>query len=45
MRFDEDAPYPDVVKSLLHVAFEVDDLARAFEGKEILVERTVPRRV
>jgi hypothetical protein len=29
MRFDEDAPYPDSVKSLPHVAFEVDDLARA----------------
>ena len=42
MRFDEDAPYPDVVKSLPHVAFEVDDLARALEGKEILVEPNCP---
>jgi len=42
MRFDEDAPYPDVVKSIPHVAFEVDDLARALEGKEILVAPNCP---
>jgi hypothetical protein len=42
MRFDEDAPYPDVVKSLPHVAFEVDDLAKALEGKEILIEPNSP---
>lgn len=27
MRFDADAPYPEVVKTIPHVAFEVDDLA------------------
>ena len=42
MRFDEDAPYPEVVKSLPHVAFEVDDLARALEGKEILIQPNCP---
>ena len=42
MRFDEDAPYPDAVKSLPHVAFEVDDLARALEGKEILIAPNSP---
>jgi len=42
MRFDKDAPYPDAVKSLPHVAFEVDDLERALEGKEILVEPNCP---
>jgi hypothetical protein len=42
MRFDEGAPYPDVIKSLPHVAFEVDDLATALEGKEILVEPNCP---
>ena len=42
MRFDKDAPYPEAVTSLPHVAFEVDDLARALEGKEILVNLTVP---
>ena len=45
MRFDEDAPYPDVVKSLPHVSFEVDDLARAIEGKEILIPPNCPHPV
>ena len=39
---DKDAPFPDTVKSLPHVAFEVDDLARALEGKEVLVEPNCP---
>ncbi len=30
------------VKSIPHVAFEVDDLARALEGKEILIEPNCP---
>ena len=42
MRFDKDAPFPDTVKSLPHVAFEVDDLGGALEGKEILVEPNCP---
>jgi hypothetical protein len=42
MRFDEDAPYPDVIKSIAHVAFEVEDLAKALEGREILIEPNCP---
>ncbi len=42
MRFDEDAPYPEVVKSVPHVAFAVDDLAKALEGREILIEPNCP---
>ena len=42
MRFDEDAPYPEVIKSVPHVAFEVDDLRNALEGKEILIEPNSP---
>ena len=42
MRFDEDAPYPDTVKSLPRVAFEAGNLARALEGEEILVEPNFP---
>jgi hypothetical protein len=36
MCFDADAPYPEITKTVPHVAFEVDDLAAALEGKEIL---------
>jgi hypothetical protein len=42
LRFDGGAPFPDAVKSLPHVAFEVDDRAKALEGKEVLVEPNCP---
>ena len=42
MRFDADAPYPDIVKTVAHVAFEVDDLAAELEGKEILTPPNSP---
>jgi hypothetical protein len=42
MRFDADAPYPEIVKTLPHVAFEVDDLKAALEGKEILTPPNSP---
>jgi hypothetical protein len=42
MRFDEDAPYPEIIKTVPHVAFEVDDLASALEGKEILTPLNSP---
>lgn len=42
MRFDEDAPYPEIIKTVPHVAFEVDDLAAALIGKEILTPPNSP---
>jgi hypothetical protein len=42
MRFDADAPYPEIIKTVPHVAFEVDDLAAALEGKEILTPPNSP---
>jgi hypothetical protein len=42
MRFDPDAPYPDAVKTIPHVAFQVDDLADALVGKEILIPPNSP---
>jgi len=42
MRFEADCPLPDLVKTVPHVAFEVDDLARALEGHEILIEPNSP---
>jgi hypothetical protein len=42
MRFDADAPFPEVVKTVPHVAFEVDDLAAALVGREILIEPNSP---
>ena len=42
MRFDEDAPYPEIVLTLPHVAFEVDDLDAALAGREILIAPNSP---
>ncbi len=37
MRFEPDAPFPEIVMTLPHVAFAVDDLEIALQGREILV--------
>jgi len=42
MRFDADAPYSQIIKTVPHLAFEVDDLAAALEGKEILTPPNSP---
>jgi len=42
MRFDPDAPYPEAIKTIPHVAFEVDDLAIALIGQEILIPPNSP---
>jgi len=42
MRFESDSPFPEVIKTVPHVAFEVDDLAGALAGKEILVAPNSP---
>ncbi|MFC2164382.1 VOC family protein [Acidobacteriota bacterium] len=44
MRFDPDSPLPDLVKTVPHVAFEVDDIAAEIEGKEILIEPNTPSK-
>ncbi len=42
MRFDEDSVFPDLVKRLPHVAFEVDDLEEALRGKKVIIEPNEP---
>ena len=41
-RFEENAPYPDLVKTIPHVAFEVDDLEVVLEGKNVIIEPNSP---
>jgi hypothetical protein len=36
MRFEPDCPLPELIKTVPHVAFEVDDLEAALEGHEVL---------
>jgi hypothetical protein len=42
MRFEPDSPLPELVKTVPHVAFEVDDLEEAISGGEILIEPNSP---
>jgi len=42
MRFEEDCPLPDLVQQVPHVAFEVDDLEAALEGRQVLIEPNSP---
>ena len=42
MRYDADSPLPELVKSVSHVAFEVDDLASELAGREVLIEPNSP---
>jgi hypothetical protein len=42
MRYWDDAPYPDLVKTVAHVAFEVDDLPAAMAGYKVLIEPNSP---
>ncbi len=41
-RYWENAPHPDLVKTVPHVAFEVDDLCVALEGKKVIIKPNSP---
>jgi hypothetical protein len=42
MRYEPDAPYPELVKTIPHVAFEVDDLEQELQGKKVIIEPNSP---
>lgn len=42
LRFEDGSPMPEVLQTTAHVAFQVDDLAAALEGHEILIEPFEP---
>lgn len=44
MRFETHCPAPEIVKTVPHVAFVVDDLDEALKGKAILIAPTAPSR-
>lgn len=41
-RYWDNAPYPELVKTVSHVAFEVDDLDAEIKGKNIIIEPNSP---
>lgn len=42
MRYEEGCTLPEIVKTVPHVAFEVDDLAAAIEGQEVIIQPNSP---
>jgi hypothetical protein len=44
MRFDEDCPVSDIIKTIPHIAFEVDNLESALEGLEIISKPGSPSK-
>src|SRR5262245_8946153 len=42
MNFDPDCTLPELVKTVPHVAFVVDDIKSAIAGKEVLIEPNSP---
>jgi hypothetical protein len=42
MRYEADCPLPEIVKTLPHVAFEVDDIYEAIQGKKVIIEPNSP---
>lgn len=42
MRFEDDAPVPELVKRVPHLAFQVEDLDSALEGHEVLIPPNSP---
>ena len=43
-RYWDDAPYPELVKTVAHVAFEVDDLEAALLGQRVIIEPNSPSK-
>ena len=43
-RYWDDAPYPNLVKTVPHVAFEVDDLTAALDGQQVIIGPNGPSR-
>ena len=42
LRFEPECTLPELVQTVPHVAFVVDDLAAALEGRKILIETNSP---
>jgi len=42
MRYEKDCKLPEIVKTIPHVAFEVEDIYEAIKGKKIIIEPNSP---
>jgi hypothetical protein len=42
LRFEEDSPMPELLKTASHIAYKVQDIQKEMEGKPILLEPFSP---
>jgi hypothetical protein len=42
MRYEKDCQLPEIVKTIPHVAFEVDDIEEAIKGRKVIIEPNSP---
>jgi len=42
MRFEDDCHLPEIVKTIPHVAFEVEDIYEAIKGRHVIIEPNSP---
>ena len=42
VRYEDEADFPDLVKSQPHVAFEVDDIEEVIRGKKVIIKPNSP---
>lgn len=42
MRYGKSCNLPELVKEVTHIAFEVDDIEKALEGKEVIIKPNSP---
>lgn len=43
-RYWPEAPYPELVKKIPHVAFEVDDIKQAIKGQKVIIHPNSPSK-
>ena len=42
LRFEEGSPMPELLQNTAHIAYKVDDIKAAMEGKDVLLEPFTP---
>jgi len=42
MRYEKDCQLPEIVKTIPHIAFEVEDVHEAITGKKVIIEPNSP---
>ncbi|MBN2280876.1 MAG: hypothetical protein JXQ65_09865 [Candidatus Marinimicrobia bacterium] len=44
MMYDNDAPYPESVRKISHIAFRVKDLHEAIRNKKVIIQPNTPSK-